>query len=47
VFDARATTGEAPTWCEREQALYWIDVEGPALHRFDPATGEDIRWPPV
>ncbi|MGI8569873.1 MAG: SMP-30/gluconolactonase/LRE family protein [Methylocella sp.] len=45
VLDARATTGETPTWCEREQALYWIDVEEPALHRFDPATGEDVRWP--
>ncbi|MGH6838977.1 MAG: SMP-30/gluconolactonase/LRE family protein [Methylocella sp.] len=45
VLDARATTGETPTWCEREQALYWIDIEEPALHRFDPATGEDVRWP--
>lgn len=44
VLDAHASTGESPTWSEREQALYWIDIEGPALHRFDPQTGEDRRW---
>jgi sugar lactone lactonase YvrE len=41
----RTDATRAPTWCKREQALYWIDVEEPALHRFDPATGKDIRWP--
>ncbi len=44
VHDARAITGESPTWCEREQQLYWIDIEEPALHRFDPSTGGDQRW---
>ncbi len=33
VLDAHAATGESPTWSEREQALYWIDIEEPALHR--------------
>ncbi len=36
VLDARATSGETPTWCESEQVLYWIDVEEPALHRSGP-----------
>lgn len=44
VHDAGAITGESPTWSEREQRLYWIDIEEPALHRFDPSTGEDQRW---
>ncbi|MGJ0453613.1 MAG: SMP-30/gluconolactonase/LRE family protein [Methylocystis sp.] len=44
VHDAGAITGECPTWSEREQRLYWIDIEEPALHRFDPSTGEDQRW---
>ncbi|CCJ08929.1 SMP-30/gluconolactonase/LRE family protein [Methylocystis sp. SC2] len=44
VHDARAITGESPTWSEREQRLYWIDIEEPALHRFDPSSGEDERW---
>lgn len=44
ALDAHAQTGESPTWCEREGALYWIDVEEPALHRFDPKTGRDESW---
>ena len=44
VHDAGAITGESPTWSEREQRLYWIDIEEPALHRFDPSSGEDQRW---
>ncbi len=41
VLDARAGTGENPVWNEKEQRLYWIDIEEPALHRLDPATGAD------
>lgn len=44
VLDARASTAESPTWSEREQALYWIDIEEPALHRLDPLSGEDRSW---
>ncbi len=44
VLDAHAQTGESPTWSPREQALYWIDIEEPALHRFDPKSGEDLSW---
>src|SRR6478672_10703802 len=40
-----AQTGESPTWSEADQALYWIDVDEPALHRFDPSTGRDRQWP--
>ena len=35
------SSAEAPLWCEREQVLWWADIEGRALHRFDPATGTD------
>jgi sugar lactone lactonase YvrE len=41
VLDARASLGECPMWSVAEQALYWVDIDAPALHRFDPATGED------
>ena len=41
VLDARAKLGEAALWCEREQVLWWADIEGCALHRFDPSTGMD------
>jgi len=39
VLDARASLGECPMWSVDEQALYWVDINGPALHRLDPATG--------
>lgn len=44
ILDAKASTGESPTWSAGEQVLYWIDIEKPALHRFDPRTGEDQHW---
>jgi sugar lactone lactonase YvrE len=44
VLGAHAATGESPTWSEREQALYWIDIEEPALHRLNPVTGVDESW---
>jgi sugar lactone lactonase YvrE len=44
VLDAHARTGESPTWSQHEHVLYWIDIEEPALHRFDPKSGEDLSW---
>lgn len=32
-------------WCGREQVLWWVDIDGCALHRFDPTTGQDESWP--
>jgi len=45
VLDARASLGECPVWSPGEQALYWVDINAPALHRFDPATGRDVTMP--
>ncbi len=36
--------GESPIWSVAEQALYWVDVLNPAIHRYDPATGTHDRW---
>ena len=33
--------GECPIWSEAEQVLYWIDIDGHAVHRYDPATDTD------
>ena len=35
AHEARSTLGESPMWCERTQALYWIDVRGPTLFALD------------
>jgi sugar lactone lactonase YvrE len=45
VCDAKASLGECPVWSVNEQILYWIDIHAPALHRFDPASGDDIAMP--
>jgi sugar lactone lactonase YvrE len=44
VLDERAIIGESPTWVANEEALYWIDVKAPALHRYLPANGVKRTW---
>lgn len=45
VLDAKATLGEGAIWHPAEKRLYWVDIEGRALHLYDPATEEDKVWP--
>lgn len=33
---------ERPLWEPKEAALYWIDIAGLAVHRYDPKA--DARW---
>lgn len=44
VLDAKALCGEGPVWAPEEQALYWTDIPGFTLNRFDPATGRNQAW---
>lgn len=44
VLEAHAVIGEAPTWVAHEDALYWIDIKAPALHRYLPASGATRTW---
>jgi sugar lactone lactonase YvrE len=37
--------GESPLWHPAEQVLYWCDIPGHALNRFDPASGAHTQWP--
>lgn len=41
LLDAKAQLGEGALWDEREQVLYWIDIMGKKLHRYNPATQND------
>jgi sugar lactone lactonase YvrE len=43
--DAQARLGEGPVWDERSGRLMWVDIEGPALHFTDPATGTTTTQP--
>jgi sugar lactone lactonase YvrE len=39
VLDAQSLLGECPLWDDREQCLYWVDVEERVIHAYWPATG--------
>jgi sugar lactone lactonase YvrE len=36
--------GESPVWCDREQALFWVDIRAPALCRLDGRGGVVQRF---
>lgn len=38
---AGALLGESPVWSPEESVLYWVDIDGRLVHRYDPATGTD------
>ncbi len=39
VLDAGTTLGESPVWSDRSQALFFVDISGRKLHRYDPVMG--------
>jgi sugar lactone lactonase YvrE len=41
---AAALLGESPVWHAREQALYYCDIPGHSLHRFDPRSRDLRHW---
>lgn len=44
VLDALAELGEGPCWDPDSNRLIWVDITADAVHRFDPASGEDERF---
>ncbi|MHC1478680.1 SMP-30/gluconolactonase/LRE family protein [Frateuria aurantia] len=38
------TLGEGVTWCAREQALYWTDIQASTLWRFHPQNDVLTQW---
>jgi len=45
VADYRNLVGEGPLWHPEEKRLYWVDILGGKIFRFDPATGKhEIFW---
>ncbi|NJO37752.1 MAG: SMP-30/gluconolactonase/LRE family protein [Rhizobiales bacterium] len=45
VLACQNRLGEGPIWSIEEQALYWVDIVAPAIHRFRPADSAHDRWP--
>jgi sugar lactone lactonase YvrE len=43
--ERRALLGESPLWSASEQALYFVDIKGRAIHRVAPGSGEHRVMP--
>ena len=43
VVHAHPLHGEGPVWADG--VLYWVDIAGATVHRFDPETGDDTAIP--
>lgn len=44
ISKTRDRVGECPVWSVAEQALYWVDIEGCKIHRFDWAGKSQQSW---
>jgi sugar lactone lactonase YvrE len=44
ITATRDKVGECPVWSVAEQALYWVDIEGRRIHRFDAETKIQKTW---
>jgi sugar lactone lactonase YvrE len=44
AYDAAMQVGECPLWNPQQQALYWVDIEGFAVHRLGPSSGQHSVW---
>ena len=45
VWPVGAVLGEGPVWSAAEQAVWFVDIKAPAIHRFEPRTGAQRSWP--
>jgi sugar lactone lactonase YvrE len=41
ALDFHSVLGEGPLWRDAERRLYWLDLRGPAIYRFDPVSGRN------
>ncbi|HTW07446.1 MAG TPA: SMP-30/gluconolactonase/LRE family protein [Acidimicrobiales bacterium] len=42
AYPARAELGEGPTWDDRTQSLFWVDIVAGRVHRLRPDLGLDV-----
>ncbi|MCA8932905.1 MAG: SMP-30/gluconolactonase/LRE family protein [Rhodospirillaceae bacterium] len=45
VLEVGCQLGEGPLWQHAEGALWWLDIRGRVLHRWQPETGARHDWP--
>ena len=44
ILSVGAMLGEGPVWVERDAALWFVDIKGHRIHRFDPALEVGRSW---
>lgn len=44
AFDEPMIVGESPLWHSLEHCLYWVDIDGFAIHRLHPQSGAHKKW---
>ena len=44
IWRLRAVLGEGPVWIERDQAVWFVDIEKHKIHRFDPVSRGTHSW---
>lgn len=44
LIDTKSTLGEGPVWDWKKQVLFWVDIEGCILHRYNPIRKEHHTW---
>jgi L-arabinonolactonase len=44
VLNCQAELAESPVWDPEEGVLYWVNIKGREIHRYDPANGKDHAW---
>lgn len=44
VVDARNGVGESPVWVAAQQALWWVDIPGKRLNRWQASNGHVDQW---
>jgi sugar lactone lactonase YvrE len=44
VHVADALLGEGPTWVAAQRALFWLDIHGRRIHRYEPESGATSSW---
>jgi sugar lactone lactonase YvrE len=45
IWPLGAELGEGVLCRPGDQAVWFVDIKAPAIHRFDPATGKQASWP--